>query len=69
MVGLGGQVDWDMAGPTTVEADVAWVAFSWAPLHAREVVEAEDATYQRLLDDGSDRLLARALEGLDEIAR
>lgn len=36
-----GFVDWDMAGPRSVEDDVAWVAFSWVPLHARHVVEAE----------------------------
>ncbi|MGI9156998.1 MAG: phosphotransferase [Marmoricola sp.] len=39
--GLVGFVDWDMAGPRTREADVAWMAFSWVPLHARSVVVAE----------------------------
>lgn len=34
-------VDWDMAGPRSVVDDVAWVAFSWVPLHARSLVEAE----------------------------
>lgn len=42
--GLVGFVDWDMAGPSTREADVAWVAFSWVPLHARRVVAAEGFT-------------------------
>lgn len=39
--GLVGFVDWDMAGPTTYDADLAWMAFSWVPLHARSVVSAE----------------------------
>lgn len=39
--GLVGFVDWDMAGPSMREADVAWTAFSWVPLHARRVVAAE----------------------------
>ena len=39
--GLVGFVDWDMAGPLARESDVAWMAFSWVPLHARDVVEAE----------------------------
>jgi aminoglycoside phosphotransferase (APT) family kinase protein len=38
---LVGFVDWDMAGPMTKEADLAWMAFSWVPLHARVVVSAE----------------------------
>ncbi|TCO51069.1 phosphotransferase family enzyme [Kribbella antiqua] len=42
--GLVGFVDWDMAGPVTVELDVAWVAFSWVPLHAPHVVAAEGFT-------------------------
>lgn len=42
--GLVGFVDWDMAGPTTKEADLAWVVFSWVPLHARSVVAAEGFT-------------------------
>lgn len=36
-----GFVDWDMAGPRSIEDDIAWVAFSWIPLHARSVVRAE----------------------------
>ena len=27
-----------MAGPTMPAEDLAWVAFSWVPLHARQVV-------------------------------
>ena len=115
---LVGFVDWDMSGPLARESDVAWMAFSWVPLHARDVVESEgftdfadrrrrlglfltaygagpfgadglldvlrlrlpakieamrvaarsgDATYQRLLDEGSGLVLIRALEGLDEV--
>jgi len=39
--GLVGLVDWDMCGPLARESDLAWVAFSWVPLHARDVVEAQ----------------------------
>ncbi|MEU0090166.1 phosphotransferase [Kribbella sp. NPDC006257] len=42
--GLVGFVDWDMAGPVRRELDVAWVAFSWTPLHAPHVVAAEGFT-------------------------
>jgi aminoglycoside phosphotransferase (APT) family kinase protein len=42
--GLRGFVDWDMAGPLSREEDLAWVAFSWVPLHARAVVAAEGFT-------------------------
>ena len=42
--GLVGFVDWDMAGPGPRELDVAWVAFSWTPLHAPHVVAAEGFT-------------------------
>ena len=42
--GLVGFVDWDMAAPSTREADVAWTAFSWVPLHARRIVAAEGFT-------------------------
>lgn len=38
---IAGFVDWDMAGPRSVNDDVAWVAFSWVPLHHRPVVTAE----------------------------
>ncbi|WP_104165931.1 phosphotransferase [Cryobacterium sp. N22] len=43
-VGLVGFVDWDMAGPTTCAEDLAWVAFSWVPLHARQLVLDEGFT-------------------------
>jgi len=42
---LVGSVDWDMSGPLTRESDLAWVAFSWVPLQARDVVEAEGFTH------------------------
>lgn len=41
---LVGFVDWDMAGPRHRLDDVAWMAFSWVPLHARQVVSAEGFT-------------------------
>lgn len=43
-VGLVGFVDWDMAGPATCAEDLAWVAFSWVPLHARHIVLEEGFT-------------------------
>jgi hypothetical protein len=39
--GLVGFIDWDNAGPMDRADDLAWVAFSWTPLHARAVVVAE----------------------------
>jgi hypothetical protein len=42
--GLVGFVDWDMSGPVAREADVAWMVFSWVPLHARVVVGSEGFT-------------------------
>jgi hypothetical protein len=42
---LVGFVDWDMSGPLAPKSDLAWVAFSWVPLHARDVVEAEGFTH------------------------
>ncbi|TFC58019.1 MULTISPECIES: phosphotransferase [unclassified Cryobacterium] len=42
--GLVGFVDWDMAGPTTSAEDLAWVVFSWVPLHARQLVVDEGFT-------------------------
>jgi len=57
--GLVGFVDWDMAGPRTCASDVAWVAFSWVPLHARATVAAEG-----FIDFGRRRArLARFLDG------
>jgi aminoglycoside phosphotransferase (APT) family kinase protein len=37
-------IDWELAAPVTREWDLAFVAFSWVPLHARTVVEAEGFT-------------------------
>jgi len=37
-------VDWEFAAPVTPEWDLAHMAFSWVPLHARAVVEAEGFT-------------------------
>jgi len=42
--GLVGLIDWDNAGPVLVEDDLAWVAFSWTPLHAPSVVMREGFT-------------------------
>lgn len=42
--GLVGLIDWDNAGPIRPEDDLAWVAFSWTPLHAAEVVQREGFT-------------------------
>ncbi len=39
--GLIGLIDWDNAGPASLADDLAWVAFSWTPLHAPEVVARE----------------------------
>ncbi|WP_163508803.1 phosphotransferase [Fodinicola acaciae] len=41
---LAGFFDWDFAGPVSRAADLAFVAFSWVPLHARQVVAAEGFT-------------------------
>ena len=37
-------VDWDFAGPVSVEWDLAYVAFSWVPLVARSVAAEEGFT-------------------------
>lgn len=34
-------IDWEFAAPVSRGWDLAYVAFSWVPLHARDVVEAE----------------------------
>jgi aminoglycoside phosphotransferase (APT) family kinase protein len=39
--GLVGLIDWDNAGPSWPEDDLAWTAFAWTPLHARSVVTTE----------------------------
>ncbi|BCY08051.1 phosphotransferase [Actinoplanes sp. L3-i22] len=41
---LTGFFDWDLAGPATAGDDLAMIAFSWVPLHARHVVAAEGFT-------------------------
>ncbi|GAA2209614.1 hypothetical protein GCM10009850_050730 [Nonomuraea monospora] len=55
---LTGFFDWDFAGPTTVDAEVALVAHCWVPLHARHVdaltgftaFETRPARLRRFLD-------------------
>ena len=42
--GLVGFVDWDFAAPCPPLWDLAFVVFSWVPLHARDVVIAEGFT-------------------------
>jgi Phosphotransferase enzyme family len=41
---LVGFFDWDFAAPCPPIWDLAFVVFSWVPLHARDVVEAEGFT-------------------------
>lgn len=41
---LVGFVDWDFAAPGPALRDLAFVTFSWVPLHARDVVAAEGFT-------------------------
>ncbi|MFI6901716.1 phosphotransferase [Nonomuraea sp. NPDC050394] len=41
---LVGFFDWDFAGPTTVQSDLAWTALGWVPLHARRVAASEGFT-------------------------
>jgi hypothetical protein len=41
---LVGFVDWDFAAPCPPICDLAFVVFSWVPLHARDVVAAEGFT-------------------------
>lgn len=42
--GLVGFIDWDFAAPCAPLFDLAFVVFSWVPLHARDVVAAEGFT-------------------------
>jgi len=42
---LVGFVDWDFAAPCSPLWDLAFVVFSWVPLHARDVVAAEGFTH------------------------
>ncbi len=51
--GLVGFVDWDTAGPSSRELDLAYTALTWVPLHARRVVERQGFT---AFDDRSRRL-------------
>ncbi len=41
---LVGFIDWDFAAPCPPVWDLAFVVFSWVPLHARQVVVAEGFT-------------------------
>ncbi len=41
---LAGFIDWDMAGPVSDVWDLAFTAFSWVPLHVREVAAREGFT-------------------------
>ncbi|BBH63384.1 hypothetical protein ACTI_00690 [Actinoplanes sp. OR16] len=41
LIGFSG---WDFAGPVTAEADLAFTAFAWVPLSARETAAAEGFT-------------------------
>ena len=56
---LAGFFDWDFAAPVTREWDLAFVAFSWVPLHARAVVTAEGFTDFASRPARLRRLLAR----------
>ncbi|MQY04920.1 hypothetical protein ACRB68_29830 [Actinomadura sp. RB68] len=51
--GLVGFVDWDTAGPSSRELDLAFTALTWVPLHARRVVRATGFT---AFDERSRRL-------------
>ncbi len=48
-----GFVDWDTAGPSSREHDLAFTALSWVPLHSRRIVEERGFT---AFDDRSRRL-------------
>ena len=43
--GLVGFIDWDFAAPQTAVWDLAYLVFSWVPLHARHVVANEGFTH------------------------
>lgn len=69
---LVGFIDWDMAGPRHRDDDLAWTAFSWVPLHARRVVEAEGFTAFDLRRDRLDQFLTSygsALTAADIVSR
>jgi len=40
-----GFFDWDFAAPVSLDWDLAFIAFAWVPLHAREVVASEGFTF------------------------
>lgn len=52
-------IDWEFAAPVTREWDLAYVAFSWVPLHARDVVAAEGFTAFAARPERLMRLLRR----------
>ena len=52
-------VDWDFAGPASPEWDLAYVALSWVPLHARSVAAGEGFTAFHTRPERLRRLLAR----------
>lgn len=52
-------IDWEFAAPVTREWDLAYVAFSWVPLHARDVVESEGFSDFAARPDRLKRLLRR----------
>jgi Ser/Thr protein kinase RdoA (MazF antagonist) len=56
---LVGFIDWDFAGPATREWDLAYVALSWVPLHARSVAAAEGFTAFSARAERLRRLLTR----------
>ena len=56
---LAGFIDWEMSAPVTRDWDLAHVAFSWVPLHARSVVEPEGFTDFDRRSARLRRLLAR----------
>lgn len=55
--GLVGFIDWDMAGPALAADDLAWIVFSWAPLHDRKLVAQEGFTAFQRRRERVERLL------------
>jgi aminoglycoside phosphotransferase (APT) family kinase protein len=71
---LAGFIDWEFAAPVPREWDLAFVASSWVPLHARHVVEREGFTNFEARPARLRRLLARygwdgELTGFLEVVR
>lgn len=56
--GLVGLIDWDNAGPVPAADDLAWVAFSWTPLHAPDVIRREGFTALAQRRDRLERILS-----------